>query len=79
MSLTIRFMLRNEIPDEVFALMPAPIPAADGIGDWFSKLSAFANAPAALEIPRAWRQTVKACSPFQDVRWIPKFGPGAKL
>ena len=66
MSLPIQFMLRNELPEEAFSLMPAPIPAAEGIGDWFVKLSAFADSPAALEAPRAWRQTVKACSPFQD-------------
>jgi hypothetical protein len=66
MSRPIQFFLRNEIPEEAFPVIPAPIPATQGIGDWFEKIQVYSSCPAALENPHAWRQTVKGCSPFLD-------------
>lgn len=66
MSRPIIFYLRAEIPREALPLIPFPIPAAEGIGDWFERVPLYSNCPAALENPHAWRQTVKGCSPFLD-------------
>lgn len=66
MSNLIQFYLRSEIPREALPLIPAPISASKGIGDWFERVPMHSDCPAALESSRAWRLTVKGCSPFRD-------------